>query len=205
MEIKIGYCRISHKTQNESRQIKALEEQNVEKIFLDKLSGKDKNRPQLQEMLSFIREGDVLIIESISRLARNTKDFLELVNDLTERGIEVVSLKENIDTSTPQGKFICTIFGALYELERDSIKQRQMEGIAVAKEKGVAFGRPSIKIDDNFMREYKRWKEGKQTAVATYKKLDISRTSFYRKVNQIEGSLKMNKAKLNNEEITTIS
>lgn len=75
-------------------------------------------------MLSFIRDGDVLIIESISRLARNTKDFLEIVNDLTERGIEVVSLKENIDTSTPQGKFICTIFGALYELERDSIRQR---------------------------------------------------------------------------------
>lgn len=203
--IKIGYCRISHKTQNESRQIKALEEQNVEKIFLDKLSGKDKNRPQLQEMLSFIREGDVLIIESISRLARNTKDFLEIVNDLTDRGIEVVSLKENIDTSTPQGKFICTIFGALYELERDSIKQRQLEGIAIAKEKGVAFGRPAIQIDDNFMREYKRWKEGKQTAVATYKKLDISRTSFYRKVKQIEGSQKMKSVKLNNEEITTIS
>ncbi|RDW18777.1 recombinase family protein [Oceanobacillus chungangensis] len=203
--IKIGYCRISSQSQNEARQIKALEEQNVEKIFLDKLSGKDTNRPKLQEMLNFIREGDVLIIESISRLARNTKDFLEIVNDLTDRGIEVVSLKENIDTSTPQGKFICTIFGALYELERDSIKQRQLEGIAIAKEKGVTFGRPSIQIDENFMREYKHWKVGKQTAVATYNKLDISRTSFYRKVKQIEGSPKMNEQKFNNEEITTIS
>jgi len=137
-------------------------------------------------MLNFIREGDTLVIESISRLARNTKDFLEIVNDLTERGVEVVSLKENIDTSTPQGKFICTIFGALYELERESIKQRQMEGIAIAKEKGIAFGRPSIQIDDNFMREYKQWKEGRQTAVQTYKKLNISRTSFYRKVQEIE-------------------
>lgn len=182
-----------------------MEEQNVEKVFLDKLSGKDTNRPKLQEMLNFIREGDVLIIESISRLARNTKDFLEIVNDLTDRGIEVVSLKENIDTSTPQGKFICTIFGALYELERDSIKQRQLEGIAVAKEKGVMFGRPSIKIDDIFMREYKRWKEGKQTAVHTYKKLDISRTSFYRKVKQIERSKIMNNHKLNIKEETTIS
>jgi DNA invertase Pin-like site-specific DNA recombinase len=166
--------------------LKALEEENVEKIFLDKLSGKDTKRPKLQEMLNFIREGDVLIIESISRLARNTKDFLEIVNDLTDRGIEVVSLKENIDTSTPQGKFICTIFGALYELERESIKQRQIEGIIIAKEKGISFGRPPIQIDQNFMREYKRWKEGKQTAVYTYKKLDISRTSFYRKVQQIE-------------------
>ncbi|MFS0562760.1 recombinase family protein [Terribacillus sp. 179-K 1B1 HS] len=201
----MGYCRISHKTQNESRQIKALEEQNVEKIFLDKLSGSDKNRPQLQEMLSFIRDGDVLIIESISRLARNTKDFLEIVNDLTERGIEVVSLKENIDTSTPQGKFICTIFGALYELERDSIRQRQLEGIVIAKEKGVAFGRPAIQIDDNFLREYKCWKEGKQTAVATYKKLNISRTTFYRKVKKIVGSQNMDNLKLNNEKMTTIS
>ncbi len=156
-------------------------------------------------MLSFIREGDILIIESISRLARNTKDFLEIVNDLTERGIEVVSLKENIDTSTPQGKFICTIFGALYELERDSIRQRQLEGITIAKEKGVAFGRPAIQIDDNFLQEYKRWKEGKQTAVATYKKLNISRTSFYRKVKKLVGSQNMDNLKLNNKEITTIS
>ncbi|WP_442598185.1 recombinase family protein [Neobacillus sp. D3-1R] len=163
-----------------------MEEHNVEKIFLDKLSGKDTNRPKLQEMLNFIREGDILIIESISRLARNTKDFLEIVNDLTDRGIEVISLKESIDTSTPQGKFICTIFGALYELERDSIKQRQLEGIAIAKDNGIQFGRPPIRIDEHFMREYKRWKEGKQTAVNTYTKLDISRTSFYRKVKQIE-------------------
>lgn len=155
--------------------------------------------------MSFIREGDTLVIESISRLARNTKDFLEIVNDLTERGVEVVSLKESIDTSTPQGKFICTIFGALYELERDSIKQRQREGIAVAKEKGIVFGRPPIAIDENFMREYNRWKEGKQTAVDTYKKLDISRTSFYRKVKQIERSKLMNNHKLNIKEETTIS
>lgn len=185
-KIKIGYCRVSSLSQNPARQIKALEEQGVEKCFIEKLSGKDKNRPKLQEMMNFIREGDTLVVESISRLARNTKDFLEIVNDFTDRGVEVVSLKESIDTSTPQGKFICTIFGALYELERESIKQRQMEGIAIAKEKGVAFGRPPIQIDDNFMREYKRWKEGKQTAVYTYKKLDISRTSFYRKVQQIE-------------------
>jgi DNA invertase Pin-like site-specific DNA recombinase len=205
ISIKIGYCRVSSKSQNLDRQLVALQEQKVEKIFVEKISGKDKNRPKLQEMMKFIREGDTLIIESISRLARNTKDFLEIVNDLTERGVEVVSLKESIDTSTPQGKFICTIFGALYELERESIKQRQMEGISISKEKGTIFGRPPIQIDDNFMREYKRWKEGKQTAVDTYKKLDISRTSFYRKVKQIERSKLMNNRKLNIKEETTIS
>lgn len=154
-------------------------------------------------MLNFIREGDVLVIESISRLARNTKDFLEIVTDLTNRGIEVVSLKESIDTSTAQGRFICTIFGALYQLERESIRQRQMEGIAISKSRGVQFGRPSISIDDIFMKEYERWKAGEQTAVQTYKNLDISRTSFYRKVKQIELKLKTNK--FNEEEITTIS
>ena len=184
--LRIGYCRVSSQSQNLDRQLIALKEQNVEKIFIEKISGKDKNRPQLQEMMKFIREGDTLVIESISRLARNTKDFLEIVSNLTERGIEVVSLKESIDTATPQGKFVCTIFGALYELERESIKQRQMEGISIAKDKGVIFGRPPIQIDDKFMKEYKRWKEGKQTATHTYKKLDISRTSFYRKVKEIE-------------------
>lgn len=182
-----------------------MEEYGVEKIFEEKLSGKDTNRPKLKEMLNFIREGDVLIVESISRLARNTKDFLEIVNDLTERGVEVISLKENIDTSTAQGKFICTIFGALYELERESIKERQMEGVVIAKEKGTLFGRPPIKIDENFMKEYMLWKEGKQTAVDTYKRLDISRTSFYRKVKQIERSKLMSNHKLNKKEETTIS
>lgn len=186
IEIKVGYQRVSSFGQKLDRQAKALEEHGVKKMFVDKLSGKDTNRPQLNEMLNFIREGDTLVIESISRLARNTKDFLTIVTDLTERGIEVISLKESIDTSTPQGKFICTIFGALYELERESIKQKQMEGILIAKEKGIAFGRPPIKIDEIFKREYTLWKSEKQTAIATYKKLNISRTTFYRKVKELE-------------------
>lgn len=203
--MKIGYCRVSSQGQNVERQIVALKEQEVEKVFVEKISGKDANRPELKEMLNFIREGDTLIVESISRLARNTKDFLEIVTDLTERGIEVVSLKESIDTSTAQGRFICTIFGALYELERMSIKERQVEGIMIAQNNGVIFGRPSIKIDEKFMKEFKKWKAGEQTAVQTYKKLDISRTSFYRKIKQIEGEHKMNKSQLYNEESTTIS
>lgn len=174
----------------------ALKEQKVEKVFVEKISGKDKNRPQLQAMMNFIREGDTLIIESISRLARNTRDFLEIVATLSERGVAVISLKESIDTATPQGKFVLTIFGALYELERESIKQRQREGIAVAKAKGVVFGRPAIKVDDKFIKEYNRWKEGKQTATETFKKLDISRTSFYRKVKELENNSAINRKEL---------
>lgn len=191
--MRIGYCRVSSQSQNIDRQMIALKEQKVEKVFVEKISGKDKNRPQLQAMMNFIREGDTLIIESISRLARNTRDFLEIVATLSERGVEVISLKESIDTATPQGKFVLTIFGALYELERESIKQRQMEGIAVAKAKGVVFGRPAIKVDDKFIKEYNRWKEGKQTATETFKKLDISRTSFYRKVKELENNSVINR------------
>ncbi|MDV2581680.1 recombinase family protein [Alkalibacillus haloalkaliphilus] len=186
MEIRIGYCRVSSVGQNLDRQIVALEREGVEKFFVEKVSGKSRERPELEEMLGFVREGDVVVIESISRLARNTKDFLEIINELTEKEVEVVSLKENINTSTVQGRFICTIFGALYELERDSIKERQLEGIIVAKEKGVKFGRPPISIDEQFISEYDNWKSGSQTAVTTYKKLDISRSSFYRKVKEYE-------------------
>ncbi|MFB1082493.1 recombinase family protein [Jeotgalibacillus sp. JSM ZJ347] len=201
----MGYCRVSTQGQNPQRQIVALEEKGAEKIFMDKLSGKNKNRPQLQDMMNFIREGDTLVVESISRLARNTKDFLEIVYDLTEKGVEVISLKENIDTATVQGKFICTVFGALYELERESTRQRQREGIELAKANGVPFGRPPIQVDHIFMSEYQKWKSGEQTAVSTYKKLDISRSSFYRKVKHIERSASTVNLQQNIKNETTMS
>lgn len=141
--MKIGYIRVSTIEQNEARQEDLMKSLGVEKVFIDKLSGKNTNRPQLQELLSFVREGDVVIVESISRFARNTKDLLELVSKLQEKKAEFISKKETIDTSTPQGKFMLTVFGAMAELERDSILQRQAEGIAIAKKNGVYRGRIS--------------------------------------------------------------
>lgn len=184
--MKIGYVRVSSKDQNEDRQVKALKEQGVEKLFTEKVSGKDLNRPKLKDMLEFCREGDTIYIESISRLARNTKDFLQIVEFLKDKEISIVSLKENIDTATPQGQFMLTVFSALYQLERDSIKERQAEGIEIAKEKGILFGRPKIEIDEQFKQAYQEWKQGIRTASATIKLLGMSRTTFYRRVKEYE-------------------
>lgn len=183
--MKIGYVRVSSKDQNEARQIEALEAY-CEKLYVEKVSGKDTNRPELKAMLGFVREGDTIYMESISRLARNTLDFLQLVKELTERGVTVVSLKETLDTSTPQGKFMLTVFGALYELERDNIKERQAEGIAVAQKNGVKFGRPKQAVTDQFITVYKQWKQGDIKAVEAMRLLDLKANTFYRRVKECE-------------------
>ena len=104
--MRVGYVRCSTIEQNEARQLKMMEEQRAEKLFIDKASGKNTDRKEFKEMMSFIRAGDVVIVESISRIARNTRDLLSIVSDLTEKQVEFISLKENIDTTTPQGRFM---------------------------------------------------------------------------------------------------
>lgn len=184
--MKVGYARVSTKEQNEARQIKAFEELGVEAVYIDKQSGKDADRPKLKEMLAFIRKGDVIIAESISRIARNTKDLLTIVETINGKGAEFVSLKESLDTRTPTGKFMLTVFGAMAELEREYILQRQAEGIEIAKAEGKFKGKPKMQIDeDAFKRECKRWRDGEQTATATMKKLNIKPNTFYRRVKEM--------------------
>ena len=102
-------------------------------------------------MLKFVREGDTVMVSDFSRIARNTRDLLDIIEELKKKGVSFVSLKENIDTNTPQGQFMLTVFGALYQLEREQIKQRQAEGIAIAKEQGKYKGRQPISVDwENF-------------------------------------------------------
>ena len=139
--MKIGYIRISSIDQNTARQEVLMQELGVEQVYIDRTSGKNTDRPELKRMLGFVRDGDVVIVESISRFARNTKDLLELIDILTQKEVEFVSQKEAIDTSTPTGKFMLTIFGAVSELERSYILSRQAEGIAVAKSLGKYKGR----------------------------------------------------------------
>ena len=104
--MKVAYIRVSTAEQNEARQMTMAEEHGAEKIFMEKVSGKTADREELKKMLDFVREGDVVITESISRIARNTRDLLSIVSELTEKKVEFVSLKESIDTATPQGRFI---------------------------------------------------------------------------------------------------
>ena len=186
--MKLFYCRVSTEEQNEARQIviaKQMGIDNAEQIYIDKQSGKNTNRPKLKEMLAFARKGDIICTESISRFARNTVDLLALVDDLNKRGIGFISQKENIDTSTPQGKFILTIFAALAELEREQILQRQREGIAIAKAAGKYKGKPKKQIDQvEFKKVVSEWRDGKITAVAAMKRLNLKPNTFYRRVKE---------------------
>lgn len=177
----IGYARVSTAEQNVERQLVSLKEYGADKIYVDKLSGKDTNRPQLQKMLEYLREGDTLVISEYSRLARSTQDLLQLVKQLTDKGVKIVSLKENFDTSTPQGEFILTMFAGLAELERKLTLQRQAEGIAIAKAQGKYKGRQPIPYDvDKFHRECRKWLDGQQTAAATMRKMEMKPNRFYR-------------------------
>ena len=155
----------------------------VDQVYIDHLSGKNANRPELQHMMDYVRQGDTVVVESISRFARNTRDLLDLVERLTAKGVEFVSQKEAIDTSTPTGKFMLTVFGAVAELEREYLLQRQREGIAVAKEKGVYKGRKPINNPD-FLPMVKKWRGGEITAREAMKRLQMAPTTFYRNVRR---------------------
>lgn len=183
--MQVGYIRISAVGQNTARQEVLMRELGVETVFIDRMSGKNTDRPELKKMMAFVRQGDTVVVESISRFARNTRDLLELVEQLMTKGVEFVSKKEAIDTTTPTGKFMLTIFGAVAELEREYILQRQAEGIAIAKEQGVYKGRQPI-VRPDFERVVALWRSGKITAVEAQRRLDVKPSTFYRKVKELK-------------------
>ena len=142
---------------------------------------------QLKAMLDYVREGDVVVVSDFSRLARSTTDMLQIVQELTDKGVALVSIKENVDTDTPQGRFMLTIFAALSELERETILQRQREGIAIAKKQGKYKGRKPLSFnEEQFRAECQKWRNGEQTATDTMKKLGIKRNRFYELVKKLE-------------------
>lgn len=187
--MKIGYVRVSTKEQNTARQEELMKLLEVDRVYIDKMSGKDMERPFLQEMMNFVREGDSVVVESISRFVRNTKDLLELTEQLSNKHVQFISQKENIDTNTPAGKFMLTIFGAVAELEREYIRQRQREGIEIAKQQKKYKGRPAKQLD-TFDEIYQQWKSGNLTATSASMQLNISRSTFYRKVTAYEADNK---------------
>ena len=187
-KVYIGYARVSTVDQNEERQIISFDNFNhkISKVYIDKCSGKDRNRPQLRAMLDYVCEGDAVVVSDFSRLAISTRDMLQIVQELTDKGVDLISLKESIDTSTPQGRFMLTVFAALAELERETILQRQREGIALAKEQGKYRGRKPISFnEERFRAECQKWRSGEQTAVETMKRLDMKRNRFYRIVKEL--------------------
>lgn len=175
----IAYVRVSTVDQNEERQIEALEKRDIDRWFIEKVSAKDMNRPKLQEMLEYIRSGDTVYIHDFSRLARSTKDLLEIVEFLHSKDVGLVSNKENIDTTTPQGKLMLTMIGAIAEFERENLLERQREGIAIAKKQGKYKGRKPVKInEDVFLREYDNYMNRRINKVQFAKNLGVSRPTL---------------------------
>lgn len=189
--MKVGYVRVSTTEQNTIRQEILMKSLGVEKVYIEKASGKSRTaRPELEAMMDFVREGDTVIVESISRFARSTRDLLNLVEELSKKGVEFVSQKESIDTTTPQGKFMLTVFGAMAELEREQTLQRQKEGIAAAKEAGKYTGRKPIEVGDELLKEvHTRWYKGEITTAHAIKRLGVSRNTFYRRMWEYEDSM----------------
>lgn len=142
---RVGYTRVSSVDQNEARQLEGVQ---LDRTFTDKASGKDANRPQLQALFQFVREGDTVVVHSMDRLARNMADLNKLVSDLTKRGIQVQFVKENLTftgNDSPMATFMLNLLGSVAQFERELIRERTREGIAIAKREGKYKGRkPSL-------------------------------------------------------------
>lgn len=183
----VFYARCSTIEQNEARQLEDARTCHAEKIFIDKASGKDTNRKQLKAMLSFVREGDKVICSDISRIARNTRDLLSIVDDLQNKDVAFQSLKEAIDTTTPQGQFMLTVFGALAQLERDCIRQRTEEGRRIAMQEGRITGRPKVQVDKKqFLQVCVKWRAHEITAVEAQRLTGLTSSTFYRHVKEMK-------------------
>ncbi len=176
---RIAYIRVSSEQQHLERQIENLKKYDIEKWFEEKVSGKNTDRPKLNEMLEYIRSGDTVYIHSFDRLARNTKDLLDIVELLEKKDVTLVSTKENIDTSTPTGKLMLTMIGAIATFERELIRERQAEGIKIAKEKGKFKGRQVKRIDDSLLlTEFEKYKKREISKKQLAENLNISRPTL---------------------------
>lgn len=152
--MKIGYARVSTQDQNLDRQLDNLRAAGCERIFNEKMTGTKSDRPELKTMLMTLRSGDVLVIDSFSRLSRSTKDLLQLVEQLTAMGVHLVSLKENLDTTTATGKLMLTMLSALSQFERDLIAERTIDGLKAARARGRCGGRPQSGSDKDRKQAY---------------------------------------------------
>ncbi len=182
--MQIGYVRVSTTEQKTERQEVLLEDLGVEKIYIDKASGKTAERPELKRMMEFVREGDTVVVESISRFARSARDFLDLMEKLREKDVKFISKKEAIDTQVPAGRFMLTVFAAVAELEREYIRERQREGIEIAKKQGKFKGRqPGVYPGFEYLLQQNR--QGNITAARAMKKLGMSKSTWYRKIREL--------------------
>ncbi|MDM5257055.1 recombinase family protein [Bacillus toyonensis] len=175
--MNIAYIRVSTVEQNEARQVEAMKQYNIDKVYQEKVSAKNTDRPKLQEMLDFAREGDTIYVADFSRLARSTKDLLELVELLESKRVQLVSIKENIDTLTATGRLMLKMISAINDFERENMLERQREGIAIAKAEGKYKGRKEVSIPD-FDKHYKRYMNRQVSKSQLAKELGVSRPTL---------------------------
>lgn len=179
-----AYIRVSTEEQNYESQMEAMKDLKFAKVFTEKRSAKDTNRPELQNMLDYVREGDTVYVKDFSRLARSTKDLLNIIDILENKKVKLISIKEKLDTSTPAGKLMVTMLGAIYEFERANLLERQKDGIAVAKKEGKYKGRKKIQKPDNWQEVYSDWSCRKITAKKACELLKLKTNTFYNFVKE---------------------
>lgn len=195
---KFGYIRVSSKDQNEGRQLEAMKEKEIDErdIFIDKQSGKNFNREQYQLLKRILRKGDVLYIHSLDRFGRNKEEILNEWNDITKNIqadivvldmplLDTTQFKDSLGTFIAD--LVLQILSWMAEEERERIRKRQREGIDLALQKGVVFGRPKMEITEEFKQAYDRWKSGEITAVKAMKEAGVKKTTFYKLVKEYEG------------------
>ena len=187
--MRVGYIRVSTIEQNEGRQVETLKQYDVERVFMDKVSGKDTNRPQFKTMMDFLREGDELYVSEFSRLSRSTKDLLETIETLHNKGVKVVSNKEQFDTTSATGKLLLTLMAAINQFEREINHERTMEGIALAKAQGKYKGRQCKKYDQVLLKEVlSSLANNCITVTEASKKLGVTRATVYNLLKKIGGT-----------------
>lgn len=186
--MNIAYVRVSTAEQNEGRQKEALSKYEIDKWFEEKVSGKNADRPELKALREFVREGDTVFVHDFSRLARNVKDLLEIVEEFSKKGVTLISNHEGLDTSTPTGKLMLTVIGAIAEFERSNLLERQKEGIAIAKRDGKydRNGRKPKEINDEFLSLYPVYKSRGMTKTDFAKRLKVSRPTLDKLIKQHE-------------------
>lgn len=192
-----GYIRVSTKEQNEDRQIETMRKEGIDErdLFIDKASGKDYDRPKYQLLKQMVREGDVVVFDSITRMGRNMNETLEEYDWFVNYGVQLRFVKEpDINTTGASDdimkkamqKIILTLLAAFAEKERDEIRVRQAEGIAIAKKNGVKFGRPMIQMPKEWDKYYKKWRAKEISAVKFMDEMGMTKATFYRKVKEYE-------------------
>ena len=175
---RIGYIRVSTLDQNPDRQLESVQ---VSKVFIDKASGKDTQRPQLEALLSYVREGDTLVVHSMDRLARNLDDLRRMVQQLTGRGVRIEFVKEALTFTgedSPMANLLLSVMGAFAEFERALIRERQREGISLAKQRGVYRGRKKA-LSESRIEELLRRIENREPKAGLAREFGISRATLY--------------------------